>query len=104
MRSAATAWGVMEWKGAFGAGSVEWTANLRRQLDHTDTNDGTFWMSWHDVLSRFSGLDICKTHEVCVRLLFRCRRIPALFVYSQAKAPPGFGLWLVRGCAGFHGY
>jgi hypothetical protein len=60
----ATAWGQMEWKGAFGARSVEWTASLRKQLDHTDTNDGTFWMSWHDVLSRFSGLDICKTHEV----------------------------------------
>jgi hypothetical protein len=54
----------MEWTGAFSAGSVQWTNKTRALLGQTDTNDGTFWMSWHDCMSRFNSLDICKTHEV----------------------------------------
>jgi hypothetical protein len=45
-------WGQREWTGAFAAGSEQWTPKLRRLLGQTDHDNGTFWMSWHDVLAR----------------------------------------------------
>ena len=32
-------WGQKEWKGAFSDGSREWTAELRRELNHADADD-----------------------------------------------------------------
>ena len=48
--------------GSFASGSADWTPKLRKMLGQTDHDNGTFWMSWHDVISRFIGLDVCKTH------------------------------------------
>lgn len=53
-------WGKVEWKGDFGADSALWTSRLRKLLDRGGANDGTFWMSWNDVLCRFSSIEICK--------------------------------------------
>ena len=46
-----------------GAGSEVWTSKLGAELGHTRVDDGTFWMSWHDFLCRFTVVDVCKAHE-----------------------------------------
>jgi len=32
-------------------------------LDKGDKNDGTFWLSYHDFLVHFEGVDVCKAHQ-----------------------------------------
>jgi hypothetical protein len=32
-------------------------------LDRGERNDGTFWLSYHDFLINFDGVDICKAHK-----------------------------------------
>lgn len=56
-------WGRREWRGAFSSGAAEWTPRLRALLGQDDRDNGTFWMTWHDVLARFVALDVCKTHR-----------------------------------------
>lgn len=56
-------WGRKEWSGEWGAGSEVWTRKLGSLLGHTRADDGTFWMSWHDFLCRFSQVDVCKAHR-----------------------------------------
>ena len=56
-------WGRKEWSGEWGAGSEVWTSKLGAELGHTRVDDGTFWMSWHDFLCRFTVVDVCKAHE-----------------------------------------
>jgi len=58
-------WGTGEWTGRFGRHSPEWTSELRRELGHTDENNGCFYMLFDDFLTQFSGgsIDICKAPE-----------------------------------------
>ena len=56
-------WGRKEWSGEWGASSEVWTSKLGAELGHTRVDDGTFWMSWHDFLCRFTVVDVCKAHE-----------------------------------------
>mmetsp|Transcript_20701 Transcript_20701/g.50828 ORF Transcript_20701/g.50828 Transcript_20701/m.50828 type:complete len:773 (+) Transcript_20701:394-2712(+) len=58
-------WGKKEWTGAFSSRSENWTKRLRKELGQEawSENDGTFWMPYHDVVSRFHHMDICKTRE-----------------------------------------
>ena len=56
-------WGRKEWSGEWGARSEVWTSKLGAELGHTRVDDGTFWMSWHDFLCRFTVVDVCKAHE-----------------------------------------
>ena len=59
-------WGKREWKGAFSVNSETWTNNLRRLIgeDAWAKNDGTFWMQFEDMCTRFHHMDVCKTREV----------------------------------------
>ncbi|CAJ1925377.1 unnamed protein product [Cylindrotheca closterium] len=56
-------WGKKEWTGAFSSRSENWTKRLRKELGQEawSENDGTFWMPYHDVVSRFHHMDVCKT-------------------------------------------
>ncbi|KAL3932109.1 MAG: hypothetical protein SGBAC_011003 [Bacillariaceae sp.] len=58
-------WGKKEWTGSFSSRSANWTKRMRKELgqDAWCENDGTFWMPYHDVVSRFHHMDICKTRE-----------------------------------------
>ncbi|GAB5364586.1 hypothetical protein AAMO2058_000982500 [Amorphochlora amoebiformis] len=56
-------WGRREWNGSFSRKSDVWTAKLRKQLDTTSANDGTFWMTYTDFMSRFAEVDVCKAHR-----------------------------------------
>lgn len=55
-------WGHKEFTGGFGSNSSLWTTKLRNLLDSGSTNDGTFWMSYHDFLIRFESFEVCKVH------------------------------------------
>jgi calpain-15 len=58
-------WGAKEWKGDWSAESERWTTALRKKLKGSwNKGDGTFFMSFEDVLQRFHHLDVAKTREV----------------------------------------
>ncbi|KAJ9516711.1 hypothetical protein QJQ45_027147 [Haematococcus lacustris] len=54
-------WGTFEWQGAWGDSSPLWEQypKVRRALDWTRADDGSFWMSWQDVQASFRCLDFC---------------------------------------------
>ncbi|KAL7561882.1 hypothetical protein ACA910_014257 [Epithemia clementina (nom. ined.)] len=58
-------WGKREWKGAWSANSEQWTAALRKILGINSyaKGDGTFFMSYDDMLERFHHMDVGKTRE-----------------------------------------
>ena len=56
-------WGRKEWNGEWGTGSEVWTKKLGAELGHVRADDGTFWMSFRDFVTRFSRVDVCKAHE-----------------------------------------
>ena len=56
-------WGSFEWTGAFGAGSAEWTPQVRAQLSDVNPDakeDGSFWMTVQDFGKYFAGVQICR--------------------------------------------
>jgi len=50
-------WGEGEWRGAWSDGSEKWTAEWMQLLDHKFGDDGMFWMSYEDLLRRYSSFD-----------------------------------------------
>jgi hypothetical protein len=64
-------WGTKEWKGDWSAKSMQWTHRLRQRLpDSWKQGDGTFFMSFQDMLQSFHHMDVCKTqpgwyHTTC---------------------------------------
>lgn len=62
-------WGKREWKGDWSVDSERWTRALRKKIgsDAFARGDGTFFMSFEDMLQRFHHMDIAKTREVRVR-------------------------------------
>lgn len=60
-------WGQKEWKGSWSATSEKWTTALRTRLQHHKTfakGDGTFFMSYDDMLQRFHHMDVAMTRKV----------------------------------------
>ena len=56
-------WGSFEWTGAFGAGSADWTPEVRAQLKDVNPDapeDGCFWMTVPDFGKYFAGVQICR--------------------------------------------
>ncbi|KAL1635918.1 hypothetical protein SLS58_010023 [Diplodia intermedia] len=49
--------GEGEWNGPWSDGSKEWNAYWLNKLDHKFGDDGIFWMTFDDMLSRFDQLD-----------------------------------------------
>lgn len=49
--------GIGEWSGAWSDGSREWTPYWMKKLNHRFGDDGMFWISYEDLLQRFSTLD-----------------------------------------------
>lgn len=48
------------WKGDWSDESTLWTLYLRSELMPEGPQDGTFWISFNDVLKYFDCIDICK--------------------------------------------
>jgi len=56
-------WKEGEWNGRFSDQSDEWTPELLAELEHTDANDGIFWMTYEDMKAEFEQVDICKIDD-----------------------------------------
>jgi Calpain family cysteine protease len=59
-------WGKREWNGAWSAHSEQWTTSIRSRLGTASTyakGDGTFYISYDDMLQRFHHLDVAKTRS-----------------------------------------
>jgi Calpain family cysteine protease len=57
-------WGKREWNGAWSSQSDQWTKSIRSRLGTASTyakGDGTFYISYDDMLQRFHHLDVAKT-------------------------------------------
>lgn len=50
-------WGEGEWRGAWSDGSEQWTPEWMQLLDHKFGDDGMFWISYEDLLRRYSSFD-----------------------------------------------
>ena len=50
-------WGRKEWTGAWSDGSKEWTAEWLERLGHEFGEDGVFWMTLSDLLSKYKYID-----------------------------------------------
>ncbi|KAL2419845.1 hypothetical protein ABEF95_006501 [Exophiala dermatitidis] len=50
-------WGRKEWTGAWSDGSKEWTAEWLQRLNHQFGDDGIFWMTYKDMLSKYKYID-----------------------------------------------
>lgn len=59
-------WGKREWKGDWSADSERWTRALRYKLGSQTfaKGDGTFFMSYEDMMIRFHHMDVAKTRKV----------------------------------------
>ncbi|EFQ28405.1 calpain family cysteine protease [Colletotrichum graminicola M1.001] len=53
-------WGKGEWKGAWSDGSKEWTPEWLQKLQHTFGDDGVFWISYVDLLKKYSIFDATR--------------------------------------------
>ncbi|KAB0799224.1 hypothetical protein PPYR_07104 [Photinus pyralis] len=53
-------WGHYVWTGDWSDDSDKWTPTLRSELIPDAAKDGTFWISFGDVLKYFDCIDICK--------------------------------------------
>ena len=49
-------WGGHEWTGAWNDKDPRWTDALKRELNHTDRDDGMFWMSIDDFAKNFTEI------------------------------------------------
>lgn len=50
-------WGEGEWRGPWSDGSEQWDGEWMKLLDHKFGDDGMFWISYEDLLRRYSGFD-----------------------------------------------
>ena len=50
-------WGEGEWRGAWSDGSEQWTPEWMQLLNHKFGDDGIFWISYEDLLRRYSSFD-----------------------------------------------
>jgi len=59
-------WGTKEWKGSWGINSENWTRKIRQQIgeEFLKQGNGTFFMSFEDMIERFDHLDVAKCQEV----------------------------------------
>ena len=53
-------WGRHEWNGAWSDKSSEWTPELDAMLDHTNEDDGTFFIPFNDMLIKYENISICS--------------------------------------------
>ncbi|CAM9380169.1 unnamed protein product [Ectocarpus sp. 6 AP-2014] len=56
-------WGKREWTGDWGEKSEKWSDTVRAELGWSEKNDGTFWMTWQDFMTRFQLVDVCKARR-----------------------------------------
>jgi hypothetical protein len=62
-------WGNgMEWNGDWSDDDKRWTADAKKALGFYAGDDGTFWMSWEDVVKWFDSFAVCYVLPTWTRL------------------------------------
>ena len=56
-------WGQGEWKGDWSDESSLWNDKLKREAGWTNIDDGTFYMTYPDLLENFCALSICHYYD-----------------------------------------
>jgi len=57
-------WGSLEWNGDWSDTSPLWTEEMQEEIEHiTAADDGTFWMSYQDMLSNFYSINVCMVRH-----------------------------------------
>ncbi|KAF8929607.1 hypothetical protein BGZ58_008829 [Dissophora ornata] len=56
-------WGEVEWNGDWSDDSDKWTPEAMKQLNHKESDDGQFWMSYKDFLRVFTTIDRCRIFD-----------------------------------------
>ena len=80
-------WGKREWKGKWSSTSEQWTRKIRQQLskEFCKQGNGTFFMSFEDMIRRFDHLDVAKCQEV--RKLICSYELKLCLLYSIILRP-----------------
>ncbi|TEY86630.1 hypothetical protein BOTCAL_0005g00520 [Botryotinia calthae] len=80
-------WGEGEWKGAWSDGSKEWTPEWMEKLEHRFGDDGSFWMSYDDLLKKFQTFDRTRlfTDEWKVTQSWASMEVPWTVNYHDTK-------------------
>lgn len=52
-------WGSGEWKGDYSDKSPLWNNDLKKKVNFTDVDDGTFYMKFEDFTKNFDGATVC---------------------------------------------
>jgi hypothetical protein len=70
-----------------GDGSKEWTAEWMLRLDHQFGDDGNFWMSYDDLLQKYTAIHRARlfTDEWKVAQKWTTYQVPYTFEYSKSK-------------------
>ncbi|KAB8290791.1 hypothetical protein EYC80_008428 [Monilinia laxa] len=80
-------WGEGEWKGAWSDGSKEWTPEWMKKLEHTFGDDGSFWMSYNDLLKKYQTFDRTRlfTDEWKITQSWASMEVPWTVSYHDTK-------------------
>lgn len=56
-------WGRFEYKGEYSKESPKWTEPLKKELNYTDNEDGSFWMTFDEYRYFFRSLSYCIPNQ-----------------------------------------
>ncbi|ROW08201.1 hypothetical protein VPNG_06951 [Cytospora leucostoma] len=87
-------WGKHEWKGAWSDGSKEWTPEWLEKMGHKFGDDGSFWISYDDLLKKYQAFDRTRLFgpEWRVASIWTTLDVPWTLDYHDTK----FALSLAR--------
>jgi hypothetical protein len=79
-------WGKFEWAGDWSDSSPLWTPERRAMvgIESENKDDGIFWMSFQDVLTRFESVNICHVrHPGLNSIPWKVDRKDVVFKFNQ---------------------
>lgn len=56
-------WGHQEWSGDWSDQSPKWTPQLRDKLGMRSSDDGVFFIAFHDYINYYRSTTICRVHD-----------------------------------------
>eukprot|EP00752_Nemacystus_decipiens_P008666 g7736.t2 len=81
-------WGKREWTGDWSQESDKWSDSVRAELGWSEKNDGTFWMTWQDFMTRFELVDVCKARRGWAHASVATQSLPAPNTASSFRIRP----------------
>eukprot|EP00903_Cladosiphon_okamuranus_P015389 g14214.t1 len=81
-------WGKREWTGDWSEKSDKWSESVRAELGWSEKNDGTFWMTWQDFMTRFELVDVCKARRGWAHASVATQTLPARNTSSSFRIRP----------------